>query len=158
MVQRAAEWQTVASVVMRGHGVASGRGPNSPYPIGSLRLQKPFFAAQGLDLSPYFEGTLNLSIAPHTFKLVKPAYTFVLVAWTTLHPPETFSFSACSVIYRDVPHDGWVYYPHPATKIRHFQDPTVIEVVTTFIPDLANGDAVELRLDAREISIDPPTD
>ncbi|MFN8596996.1 MAG: hypothetical protein U0559_12540 [Anaerolineae bacterium] len=149
------QWLTVAGTVTRGHGVASGRGPNSPYPISSLHLQKPFFTAHGLDLSPYFEGTLNLSIAPHTFKLIKPQFTFPLVAWTTLHPPETFSFSACRVIYRDATHDGWVYYPHPETKIRHFQDSTIIEVIAAFIPDLDYGDRVTLELNPIEISLDP---
>ena len=148
-------WSSVAGVVQRGHGVASGRGPNSPYPISSLRMQAPFFKARGLDLSPYFEGTLNLSIAPHTFKLLKPQFTFPLVAWTTLHPPETFSFSVCRVIYRQVSYDGWVYYPHPETKIRHFQDPTIIEVITTFIPELTYGDMLELQVKAAEIVIDP---
>lgn len=149
-------WSSVAGVVQRGHGVASGRGPNSPYPISSLHMQAPFFKAHGLDLSPYFEGTLNLSLAPHTFKLIRPQFTFPLVAWTTLHPPETFSFSACRVIYREARYDGWVYYPHPETKIRHFQDPTIIEVITTFIPDLAYGGTVELHVRAAEILIDPP--
>lgn len=148
-------WLTVSGIVMRGHGVASGRGPNSPYPIGSLQMQKPFFAAQGLDLSAHFEGTLNLSIRPHTFKLVKPQFTFPLVAWTTLHPPETFSFSACRVIYRGVTYDGWVYYPHPETKIRHFQDPTIIEIIAPFIPDLDYGSTLTLELNPAEISLDP---
>ena len=148
-------WSSVAGVVQRGHGVASGRGPNSPYPISSLRMQAPFFKARGLDLSPYFEGTLNLSIAPHTFKLLTPQFTFPRVAWTTLHPPETFSFSACRVIYRDASYDGWVYYPHPETKIRHFQDPTIIEVITTFIPELTYDDMLELLVKAAEIVIDP---
>jgi len=149
------DWLQVTGVVQRGHGVASGRGPNSPYPISSLRMQAPFFKERGLDLAPYFEGTLNLSIAPHTFKLIKPQYTFPLVAWTVLHPPETFSFSACRVIYRAVTYDGWVYYPHPETKIRHFQDPTIIEVVTAFISDLIYGGTVELHVRAAEIAIDP---
>jgi hypothetical protein len=146
---------TVSGRVIRGHGVASGRGPNSPYPISSLRMQKPFFKERGLDLSAYFEGTLNLSIVPHSLKMLKPQFTFPLVAWTTLHPPETFSFSACRVIYRGATCAGWVYYPHPETKIRHFQDPTIIEVITTFIPDLDYGDTMELQLNADELMIDP---
>jgi hypothetical protein len=148
-------WLRVAGVVQRGHGVASGHGPNSPYPISSLQMQKPFFKEHGLDLSAYFEGTLNLSIAPHTFKMQHPQFTFPLVAWTTLHPPETFSFSACRLIHRGATHAGWVYYPHPETKIRHFQDPTIIEVITTFIAGLAYDDTVELELNPDEVTIDP---
>lgn len=142
-------------MVVRGHGVASGRGADSPYPISSLHLQKPFFKERGLDLAQYFEGTLNLSITPHTFKMQQPQFTFPFVAWTTLHPPETFSFSECRVIYRDATYEGWVYYPHPETKIRHFQDPTIIEVIAPFIPDLDYGDTVEFELNPDEITLDP---
>jgi hypothetical protein len=155
MAQINTVWFRVDGVVMRGHGVASGRGPHSPYPISSLHMQKPFFKERGLDLAGYFEGTLNLSIAPHTFKLIKPQFTFPLVAWTTLHPPETFSFSACRVIHHAIDYAGWVYYPHPETKIRHFQDPTIIEVITMFMPDLDYGDTATLELNPAEIELDP---
>ncbi len=46
--------------VRQGHGVASGRAPDSPYPAGTIALQAPLFARHGLDLSPFFPGTLNL--------------------------------------------------------------------------------------------------
>lgn len=58
-------WQSVKGVVMRGHQVASGRGDTTPYPDSSIRMQKPFFREHGLELDGLFEGTLNVSIAPH---------------------------------------------------------------------------------------------
>lgn len=146
-------WLTVPGVIVRGHGVASGCGADSPYPRGSLEMQLPHFLARGLDLSPYFRGTLNVSIAPRTFAMTAPHYTFHNVNWTTLHPPEHFSFSRCRLIVRGQTHNGWVYYPHPETKIRHFQDPALIEIIAPFIPDLTYGDRLEIQVNPQEITV-----
>jgi hypothetical protein len=88
-------WQHLTGVLMQGHQVASR--PSAAYPYSSLEKQKPYFKERGLDLSPYFNGTLNISIAPLEFEMTKPEFTFPLVEWTDLHPPETFSFSRCKV-------------------------------------------------------------
>lgn len=50
---------------------------------------------------------------------------------------------------------GWciVYYPHPETKIRHQQNPGVIEVMTEHIPRISYGDPVVLSLNTIEILI-----
>jgi hypothetical protein len=47
-----------------GHQVASGLAVNNPYPAGTIAMQTPFFKALGLDLSGFYVGTLNVSIAP----------------------------------------------------------------------------------------------
>jgi hypothetical protein len=85
--------------------------------------------------------------------MVKPEYTFPLVAWTDLHPPETFSFSPCKVRFEGREYAGMVYYPHPETKIRHFQDPSMIEVLTEHIPGIGYGSQVELMVDPEQIKI-----
>jgi hypothetical protein len=90
-------WQRVSGIIVRGHRVASA--PSQDYPYGTIEKQKPYFEARGLDLSRFFLGTLNVSIAPLTFEMVRPRYTFPLLAWTDLHPPETFSFSPCRVCF-----------------------------------------------------------
>ena len=41
---------SVTGKVVLGHGVASGRAANSPYPRGSLEMQIPCFLDRGLDL------------------------------------------------------------------------------------------------------------
>ena len=153
----AESWVKVRGVIRHGHGVASGAASDSPYPRGTLEMQFPFFKACGLDLTSYHRGTLNLVIAPHTFAMRNPRYTFRRVEWTNLHPPEDFSFSRCRLIAHGEQYDGWVYYPHPETKIRHFQEPSMIEIIAPFIPGLKSGDVLELHLNSREISIDPPT-
>ena len=121
-------WILLHGILVKGHQVASR--PSKDYPYSSLKKQKPFFKKLGLDLSEYFNGTLNISIDPFEFGLSAPEFTFGLVEWTDLHPPETFSFSRCSVLFREREYSGWVYYPHPETKRTHFQNPSLIEVIT----------------------------
>lgn len=141
----------VSGIVVKGHRVASE--PSKEYPYGSLERQKPFFKAGGLDLERFFLGTLNISIAPLQFKMMKPAYTFRQIAWTDLHPPEDFSFSPCRARFQGREYEGYIYYPHPETKIRHFQDPSLIEVLAEFIPHLTYGGRVDLLLDPEEIHV-----
>ena len=141
----------VSGIVVEGHRVASG--PSKVYPYGTLERQKPLFKAGGLDLDSFFTGTLNISIAPLQFELVKPAYTFRHIIWTDLHPPENFSFSPCRVLFQKRGYDGFIYYPHPETKIRHFQDSSVIEVITAKIQTVIYGSHLDLILEAGAIRI-----
>jgi hypothetical protein len=136
-------------IVVQGYRVASG--PSKDYPYGALERQRPIFKSRGLDLSGYFNGTLNIDIRPHTFKLIKPEYTFHDVEWTDLHPPEHFSFSRCRVMFREIEYEGWVYYPHPETKLRHFQNPSLLEVIARPIAGIQYGDRVGVLLNSAEI-------
>jgi hypothetical protein len=144
-------WISLHGIIAQGYRVASG--PSKDYPYGALERQRPIFRSRGLDLSSYFNGTLNLDIRPHTFNLIKPEYTFQHVEWTDLHPPEHFSFSRCKVIYKDVEYEGWVYYPHPETKLRHFQDPSLLEVIAHEIPEIKYGDEVQVLVNPEEIEV-----
>jgi hypothetical protein len=141
----------VSGTVVEGHRVASG--PSKEYPYGSLERQKPFFKAHGLDFDRFFIGTLNISIAPLRFELFNPAYTFRQIAWTDLHPPEDFSFSPCRVRFKGKEYEGYIYYPHPETKIRHFQNPSLIEVITEKIPGMGYGARLDLVLDPIAVRI-----
>jgi len=123
------------------------------YPYSSLEKQKPYFKELGLDLSAYFNGTLNISIAPLEFEMTRPEFTFPFVAWTDLHPPETFSFSRCKVKFEGKEYEGWVYYPHPETKKTHFQNPSLIEIITYEIANIRYGDTLELEINSSEITI-----
>lgn len=143
------DWLTLNGTIIRGHHVASQASEH--YPQGTIQLQLPFFRARGLDLSSSYLGTLNVSIRPHTFALQNPQYTFRQVAWTNAHPPEDFSFSPCRIRFADTIYEGWIYYPHPETKARHFQDPSLIEVIAQSIPHLGYGDGVELWVKAGEV-------
>jgi len=85
--------------------------------------------------------------------VLEPEYTFHEVAWTDLHPPEHFSFSHCQVIYEGIAYDGWVYYPHPETKLRHFQDASLLEVIALPIPGIAYGDELHVSVNPAEIRV-----
>jgi hypothetical protein len=147
-------WTRVSGILVKGHQVASR--PSKDYPYSSLEKQKPYFKARGLDLFPYFNGTLNISIAPLEFEMTNPEFTFPLVEWTDLHPPETFSFSRCKVRFEGKEYEGWVYYPHPETKKTHFQHPSLVEVITYEIPKIHYGNAIEIMLNPAEITIQNP--
>ena len=117
-------WISVPGVLQQGYRVASA--PSAEYPYGTLEKQKPLFEALGFDLDDYVLGTLNVDITPANFQIVAPEFTFHQVEWTDLHPPEDFSFSRCQVRFETVDYDGWVYYPHPETKLRHFQKTSLL--------------------------------
>lgn len=145
------QWTRVHGILLQGYRVASG--PSKDYPYGALDRQRPLFRERGLDLTACFNGTLNIDIQPNTFKLLKPEFTFHHIEWTDLHPPEHFSFSRCKVMYKDIEYEGWVYYPHPETKLRHFQDPSLLEVIAVHIPHIEYGDAVDVLVNAEEILV-----
>ena len=140
-------------IVKPGHRVASGQAENSPYERGTLEMQLPYFRDLGLDLSNYYLGTLNVSIAPYTFEMRSPQYTFPQVKWHPDYPAETFSFSPCCLIVKNIEYEGFVYYPHPETKIGHFQDPSIIEVIAPKIDNLNYGDRLTLKLRPTEIKL-----
>ena len=144
-------WILLHGILVEGYRVASG--PSKDYPYGALDRQRPLFKARGLDLSGYFNGTLNIDIRPFSFTMVKPEFTFRSVEWTDLHPPEHFSFSHCKVIYKEVEYNGWVYYPHPETKLRHFQNPSLLEVIAEPIPGITYGDELDVRVNPDEIAM-----
>lgn len=144
-------WTLVHGILAQGYHVASG--PSADYPYGALERQRPIFKARGLNLNAYFNGTLNIDIRPATFMMIKPEFTFEHVEWTDLHPPETFSFSRCKVIYKEVEYVGWVYYPHPETKLRNFQNPSLLEVIAQPISEIKYGDALDVLVNLDEITI-----
>ena len=144
-------WIRIHGILIEGYHVASG--PSADYPYGALDRQRPIFAERGLDLSVYFNGSLNVDIRPRQFTIVKPEYTFERVEWTDLHPPEHFSFSRCKVIFKDAEYDGWVYYPHPETKLRNFHNPSLLEVIAMPIPGIHYGDKLDVLVNGDEITV-----
>ena len=145
-------------LLVAGHGVASGRAAASPYPAGTIALQHPHFARLGLDLGDCHPGTLNLSFPGGTWRLSQPAFHVEQLAWTHLHPPETFSFWSCRLraAARGLDQAGWIYWPHPDTKERHFQPPDRLEILAPWIDGLSPGMALELGVDSRHCRLVQP--
>ena len=174
-----------------GHGVASGRASDSPYPAGTLALQRPAFARCGLDLGDCFNGTLNLLVPGGEWRLSQPALRINHLAWTPLHPPETFSFWPCLLRLPappgtdpaaatgqpleqppvqpleqpldqslEQPLAGWIYWPHPETKLRHHQPAGQLEVLMPWIPNLPaleeHSGGLDLGVDGRHCRLIQP--
>lgn len=143
-------WISVRGRIVRGHQVASK--PSEHYPRGTIEMQLPFFRSLGLDLGAFHPATLNVSIAPYRYGARAPEHTFRGVRWTSEHPPEDFSFSACRIEHKGVERGGWIYYPHPETKERHFQNPSIIEIIAPHIPGVEYGDEVAVKIKTAEIT------
>jgi hypothetical protein len=148
------QWSQVKGIVKQGHGVASGRSGDPRFPQGTIELQKPLFAAKGLELDRYFSGTINVSIYPYKYSIKKSKYTFRDVQWSSAAVAEDFSFFDCRVILNDgTKLEGLIYYPHPDTKPEHFQSPDIFEIITQFIHGLQYGNEVVLEVDETQIKI-----
>ncbi len=140
--------------VVEGHGVASGRAGDPRFPTGTIRLQLPVFAARGVDLSMFHPGTINVSIAPRRWELVRPDHTLRDVRWHDVEPPEDFSFVRIGFVGpRGTRHPAMVYFPHPDTKPDHAQPDDVVEVLAPHVAGLSVGDEVVLVVDPDAIMI-----
>ena len=149
------DWIQVIGQIETGYGVASGRARDPRFPQGTIEMQKPFFRDRGLDLSPYFSGTINLSIAPHNYLIHQAKYTFKQVKWSPNDPAEDFSFFDCQIsIEPDKVINGLIYYPHPDTKPEHFQAPDVLEIMVPFINGLTAQSQLILAVNSQQMSID----
>ena len=116
----------IPATIVQGHRVASGLNGNPCFPGGTLRMQLPFFRDLGLDLSSYYLGTLNVSIAPMSYQVVQPKWTYRALKWHPIEPAEDFSFFDVIVHCEDEPSiSGLIYFPHPETKPVHFQKPDI---------------------------------
>ena len=142
----------IVGTVVSGYQVASGRAKDSPYPSGTIAMQAPHFRRLGIDLLAFHSATLNVSIAPAVFAL-QPKVTLPLVKWSRRHDPESFSFVTIQLTWQQQSFDGLIYYPHPETKINHFQDPSVLELLLPHIQGITYGDQVTLTASADELII-----
>jgi hypothetical protein len=144
----------VSATVKQGHGVASGKAKDPRFPNGTIAMQLPYFQQRGLDLDRYFPGTINVSISPHTYTIVRSKYTFRDIKWSSDAPSEDFSFFDCRLIFPGkIEVVGTIYYPHPDTKPEHFQSPDILEIMTEYIHGLAYEDALILEVDSQQINI-----
>lgn len=150
-----ANWQPVVARIVPGHRVASGLNANPRFPGGTLLMQAPHFRALGFDLAAYHQGTMNVSIAPYRYRVVKAPTTFRQVKWHPTDPAEDFSFFDVQLTRADAPPvAGKIYYPHPDTKPMHFQQPDVLELLLPFVEGLKYGDEIQLRIPAEQMILE----
>jgi len=146
--------ESVSAIVKEGHKIASGTAEHSPYPYGSISMQAPHFKHHDIILDNFHLATLNLSITPHKFSMINPEFTVRDLHWADGFPAENFSFSQCEIKFNGNEYKGLVYYPHPETKIGHFHNDSIIEVITSYVPNIHYGDEVILKLNHSEITIE----
>ncbi|XOV81168.1 MAG: hypothetical protein ACFHVJ_09520 [Aestuariibacter sp.] len=144
----------VTGKVVAGYQVASGTGVESPYPQGSITMQKPVFKKLGLDLEHCFDGTLNVDIAPHSFSLLSAPWRFEQVNWVDGFSPENFSFIPCELLFRQSIIPAFIYYPDPETKTQHFHNTQRLEVLAPWVDGIKYGDSVSLLYDEKHLNID----
>lgn len=148
-----AKLHSLECTLVRGHQIASGKNPESPYPDGSVVLQFPLLKKLGLDLEGFHPATLNLSISPLSFELTKADHCFENLSWIEGFHPETFSFVQCEVEYQGKRLPAYVYYPHPETKSRDFHNSSLIEVIAPLIPGIKYGQQITLHYDPKSLKI-----
>jgi len=136
-----------------GYGVASGKSKGGKYPEGTLKLQFKHFLDRNLDLSPYFMGTINLDIAPYTYKIKEPKYFFENINWTDLISPENFYFFDVSLHFDGKIYDGLIYMPDPKTKEEHVQKTTVLELLLPKVDGLKYGDLVDIVIKQDQLAL-----
>jgi hypothetical protein len=118
-------------------------------------MQSPHFLARGLDLGVYHRGTLNVSIAPLTYRVVHPRLTFRNVKWHPVEPQEDFSFFDVSLVRPGQPSvAGLIYYPHPDTKPEHFQAPDILEMLLPYVEGLTYGMELTFEIPAEQMVIE----
>lgn len=150
--------QIITARLVEGHRVASGLNGNPRFPGGTLRMQFPHFLERGLDLSAFHLGTLNVSIVPLAYRVLKARHTFTKVKWHPTEPAEDFSFFNVHVVCPDqTPVSGLIYFPHPDTKPEHFQQPDVLELLLPFVEGLHYGMALRLEVPADQMVFEAPT-
>jgi len=148
--------QLISARLVEGHRVASGLNGDVRFPGGTLRMQLPHFLARGLDLRAFHHGTLNISIAPLVYRVVKARHTFTSVKWHPTEPAEDFSFFDVRLIRPGAnPVAGLIYFPHPDTKPEHFQQPDVLELALPFVAGLRYGMELNLAIPAGQMLIEP---
>lgn len=147
-------YRPIIARLVEGHRVASGLNGNPRFPGGTLRMQTPFFNARGLDISELYPGTLNVSIAPLCYRVLKARHTFTNVKWHPTEPAEDFSFFDVRLFCPDKSSvAGFIYFPHPDTKPEHFQKPDVLELLLPFVKGLHYGMELSLEIPTTQMEI-----
>ena len=120
-------------------------------------MQAPHFLTLGLDLSVFYRGTVNASISPLSYRIVKARHTFRQVKWHPTEPAEDFSFFDVRLLRpTGSALSGLIYYPHPETKPEHFQEPGVLELLLPFVEGLWCGVELCLEIPPAQMVIESP--
>ncbi len=129
--------------VIRGLRIASGLNRDLNQKLNyTIRRQKPFFIEAGVpEFGHIWEGTINLSIAPKKFQILRPDHE-VTCEWFP-GVTETFWLVQARLVHNGRERLAYIYYPCPSPVKSH--DDTVVEVLTEWVPNLQYGDQVSVH-------------
>lgn len=146
--------QKVAGIVIEGYKIASGLAERNPFGGSTIQMQVPLFLERGLDLSHCYPGTLNISIAPRTWRILATDPNYRGLKWHPGHSAEDFFIRTCRLCFSGICYDGWVYCPDPKKKLLHQHKPDTLEILAPPISGITYGDSVVLMLDPDEIRVE----
>lgn len=137
--------------VVEGLRIASGLNRDSNQKLNyTIRRQKPFFIEAGVPGFGYiWEGTINLSIAPKKFKILRPDHEVTCEWFPGII--ETFWLVPARVVHKGWEHFAYIYYPCSSPVKSH--NDTIVELLTEWIPDLHYGDKVSVRVKGDQITL-----
>jgi hypothetical protein len=129
--------KTINFTVSRGHQVASGFANDQRFVGGTIAQQMPYFKKLGLNLSPFYLGTINARFDCEEVLLTRWDYQFEQVKWHAEMPEEDFRFCHCQIIANKQIYNGLIYQPQAITKTQHFQDKNTLEILAPFVEGLS---------------------
>jgi len=122
-------------------------------------MQQPFFKANGIDISQFYAGTLNVDLAPQVPQLSGIVFDGML-RWHD-NFKEHFVLAKIEFEAKGRRYTGLWYYPDPATKVAHFQRASVVELLLPWVEGLEIGEHVKVRFEcvtatSRDFSVVSP--
>lgn len=137
--------------VRQGLQIASGLNPDPSLKLNNtIYLQKPFFKKAGVfGIDNIYNGTINFSIAPKEFKIIKPDYE-VTCEWVK-GVTETFWFVKAVTNFKGKEYHGYIYYPCPSSIKNHPDN--IVEFLAEKIPNLEYGDLISIEVSEKQIKI-----
>ncbi|MFT5814584.1 MAG: hypothetical protein ACI9VT_002345 [Psychroserpens sp.] len=139
--------------LVKGHQVASGRGNDPRFPMGTISAQLPFFYALGLDLSHFYPATLNAQFNCHSIVLNHFDHYFKQVKWHDNMAAEDFKFYRCHILLNSTFYPALIYQPQVETKTEHWQPINQLELLAPFIAHVDYGDVLTLVIPNRIITL-----
>ncbi len=143
----------IKAKVIPGYGAASGKNKDPRYSKGTIASQLSHFKERGLDLSPYFPGTLNVNISPYNYAIKESKHFFEQVNWSEHISAENFYFFDITLLFDNNKYEGLVYMPDPKTKEEHKQSSSTLELILPKIENLNYGAQVDLVIEDSQLAI-----
>lgn len=117
---------------------------------GSIVKQKPYFKSAGIKrVESWYNGTINITIAPKKFKIIEPDYA-VTAEWKP-RTTETFWLVDVLLKYEGKSYPAYIYYPCPSPVKAH--PDTLIEILAEHINSVNYGDDADIELLSNNVEI-----